>query len=123
MPRGTRCGGPAATVAATALAAPRSSPTARAAQIEVSDDGEGGWAQVYATTSADGALTSPRHVVHNVLLGQEEVSVGGRATGQERLADAVDASKTGRFVRLTITQLGTRWGASLWEVRVFGMWL
>ena len=39
----------------------------------------------------------------------------------ERLSDDVDAEHQGRFLRIMIEQLGTIYGASLWEVRVFGL--
>ena len=51
------------------------------------------------------------------------VSTDG-ATGaapMEKLSDDVQSAHQGRFVRITIEQLGTIYGASLWEVRVFGL--
>jgi len=95
----------------------------KAYDIEVSDDGESGWKTVYTTTSASGQKSSDKHVVHSLVLGGQEVSVGGRATQQEKIDDDVNESKQGRFVRVTIKALGTPWGASLWEVKIFGMWV
>ena len=73
-----------------------------------------------------GKEDSPKHVVHSIVLGSDQERNGatpGAAGGapMEKLSDAVDAGKTGRFVRITIEKLGTVYGCSLWEVRVFGM--
>lgn len=43
----------------------------------------------------------------------ERIKATTGATAQEHLADDVDATKTGRFVRITIDTPGTAWGASI----------
>ena len=101
---------------------------AKGYDIEVSDEGklESVWRKIYTTTDANGEQASPKHVVHSIVLGgSEEVSIGGRATGQEKLDDAVHTERQGRYVRIAIPAngLGTQYGASLWEVRIFGMWV
>eukprot|EP01043_Picozoa_sp_COSAG02_P007409 COSAG02_NODE_220_length_28426_cov_28.546863_19_plen_163_part_00 len=46
---------------------------------------------------------------------------GSGGAPMEKLSDDVQTAHQGRFVRITIEQLGTIYGASLWEVRVFGL--
>lgn len=48
-------------------------------------------------------------------------TAGSGGAPMEKLSDDVQAAHQGRFVRITIEQLGTIYGASLWEVRVFGL--
>jgi hypothetical protein len=43
--------------------------SARSYTIEVSEDGKSGWKRVYRTTNASGKQRSPKHIVHDVLLG------------------------------------------------------
>lgn len=64
-------------------------------------------------------------VVHNVLVGTDAerngAPAGSNGAPMEKLSDDVDAEHQGRFLRIMIEQLGTIYGASLWEVRVFGL--
>ena len=48
-------------------------------------------------------------------------TAGSGGAPMEKLSDDVQTAHQGRFVRITIEQLGTIYGASLWEVRVFGL--
>eukprot|EP01043_Picozoa_sp_COSAG02_P019362 COSAG02_NODE_928_length_15853_cov_9.053574_15_plen_106_part_00 len=67
-------------------------------------DGSGDWTTVFLTQNGSGKPTAKRHVVHNADL------LGGRPP----------PAPIGRWVRVTLMKLGTAWGVSLWEVRVYG---
>lgn len=56
----------------------------------------------YTTMNGSGKSSSKQHVIHDI--------------GLEKLMK-------GRYVRVAITKLGTAWGASLWELQVYGRWL
>ena len=80
---------------------------AKGYKIELSGstaDAGGDWATVYTTQEGSGKPSAKQHVVHNADL------LGGRPP----------PAPTGRWIRVTLTELGTAWGVSLWEVRVYG---
>ena len=70
-------------------------------------DGSAGWTTVFSTQKGSGKPTAKQHVVHNADL------MGGRPP----------PTPTGRFIRVTLTELGTAWGVSLWEVRAYGQFV
>ena len=67
-------------------------------------NGSGDWATVFSTKNGPAKPTAKQHVVHDVDL------LGGRPR----------PAPIGRWVRVTLMELGTAWGVSLWEVRVYG---
>ena len=80
---------------------------AKGYKIELSDSGSdaiGDWTTVFWTQKGSGKPSAKQHVVHNADI------LGGRAL----------PGPTGRWIRVTLTELGTTWGVSLWEVRVYG---
>jgi len=74
--------------------------------IELSATGkDGSYKTVKDETAGSSTAASPKHIVHNIKLGD--------AAKPEDLP-------VGRFLRITITENGTPWGCSLWEVQAFG---
>ena len=80
---------------------------AKGYDIQISDDAITGWTTLFATQHGSGEASSEKHIVHDIVIDQSRQAPRAH----------------GRFVRININQLGTAWGASLWEVQVYGHWI
>jgi hypothetical protein len=64
------------------------------------------WTTVFTTKDGSGTPSAKQHVLHDVdVLGKRQ------------------RAPIGRWIRVTVTELGTAWGVSLWEVRVYGWFM